>query len=94
MNNRRTAGALPARRRRTLRSTREYAGRLKATSDRLAADLCVVMRVYFEKARNTVGGEGLINDPRLDGSFHINEGLRLARNVLLDINELGVPAGV
>ena len=51
------------------------------------------MRVYFEKPRTTVGWKGLINDPRLDGSFRINEGLRLARRILLEINELGLPAG-
>jgi 3-deoxy-7-phosphoheptulonate synthase len=50
------------------------------------------MRVYFEKPRTTVGWKGLINDPRLDGSFRINEGLRLARKLLLDLNELGLPA--
>src|SRR5262244_962198 len=57
----------------------EYARRLKQLSDDLAADLRIVMRVYFEKPRTTVGWKGLINDPRLDGSFAINEGLRLAR---------------
>jgi 3-deoxy-7-phosphoheptulonate synthase len=71
----------------------EYAGRLKAERDRLAAYLNVVMRVYFEKPRTTVGWKGLINDPRLDGSFRINEGLRLARRVLWEINELGLPCG-
>jgi len=71
----------------------EYAGRLKALADRLAADLCIVMRVYFEKPRTTVGWKGLINDPRLDGTFRINEGLRLARRLLLDLAELGLPAG-
>ena len=72
----------------------EYASRLKAERERLAEDLLIVMRVYFEKPRTTVGWKGLINDPHLNGTFNINEGLRLARNVLLDINELGVPAGV
>jgi 3-deoxy-7-phosphoheptulonate synthase len=71
----------------------EYAQKLKATADRHAAELLVVMRVYFEKPRTTVGWKGLINDPRLDGSFAINEGLRLARKLLLDINRLGLPAG-
>ena len=71
----------------------EYAGRLRQTSDALAADLRIVMRVYFEKPRTTVGWKGLINDPDLDGSFAINKGLRLARGLLLDINQLGVPAG-
>jgi len=70
----------------------EYAARLKAVRDRLADDLLVVMRVYFEKPRTTVGWKGLINDPNLDGSFLINKGLRLARKLLLDINESGVPA--
>jgi 3-deoxy-7-phosphoheptulonate synthase len=59
----------------------------------LAADLCMVMRVYFEKPRTTVGWKGLINDPHLDGSFAINEGLRRARRLLIDLNELGLPAG-
>ena len=58
-----------------------------------AAELEVVMRVYFEKPRTTVGWKGLINDPGLDGSFQINHGLRLARELLLDIAELGLPAG-
>jgi len=76
------------------KSALEYARRLAQEKARHAADLLIVMRVYFEKPRTTVGWKGLINDPRLDGSFNINEGLRLARSVLLDINELGVPAGV
>jgi 3-deoxy-7-phosphoheptulonate synthase len=71
----------------------EYGGRLKRLADELAGELCVVMRVYFEKPRTTVGWKGLINDPRLDGSFAINEGLRLARRLLLALAELGVPAG-
>ena len=70
----------------------EYAGRLKDVRDRLAADLLVVMRVYFEKPRTTVGWKGLINDPDLDGSFLINKGLRMARKLLLDINDSGMPA--
>jgi 3-deoxy-7-phosphoheptulonate synthase len=74
------------------RSALEYTKRLKVLRDELAHDLIVVMRVYFEKPRTTVGWKGLINDPLLDGSFKINEGLRLARELLLDINELGVPA--
>ncbi len=72
----------------------EYAKRLVAERDRLAADLLIVMRVYFEKPRTTVGWKGLINDPYLDGSFKINEGLELARRFLLDVNELGMPAGI
>ncbi len=71
----------------------EYAGRLLEQRKRYAADLEIVMRVYFEKPRTTVGWKGLINDPRLDGSYDINLGLRTAREVLLRINELGVPAG-
>ena len=76
------------------KSALEYARRLAQEEVKHAADLLIVMRVYFEKPRTTVGWKGLINDPRLDGTFHINDGLRLARNVLLDINKLGVPAGV
>src|SRR5215471_11768603 len=68
----------------------EYATRLKNVADRLADDLVVVMRTYFEKPRTSVGWKGLINDPDLDGSYHINKGLRLARKLLLDVNNLGV----
>ena len=75
------------------KAAKEYAGRLKAEKDRHAADLVVVMRVYFEKPRTTVGWKGLINDPRLDGSFSINEGLRIGRQLLLDLNDIGVPVG-
>ena len=71
----------------------DYGHRLKVLSDDLAGDLCIVMRVYFEKPRTTVGWKGLINDPRLDGSFAINEGLRRARRLLVDLAELGLPAG-
>ena len=71
----------------------EYAQRLKGLRDRLAGELEIVMRVYFEKPRTTVGWKGLINDPGLDGSFDINRGVRVAREVLLDINSLGLPAG-
>ena len=71
----------------------DYARRLKAAAEQHARDLFVVMRVYFEKPRTTVGWKGLINAPRLDGSFSINEGLRLARRLLLDLAELGLPAG-
>ncbi len=74
-------------------AAREYAARLSGVRTALRGDLEIVMRVYFEKPRTTVGWKGLINDPRLDGSFEINEGLRLARRLLLDINESGVPAG-
>ncbi len=76
-----------------VKAAKEYAGRLKEAKDQLADDLMVMMRVYFEKPRTTVGWKGLINDPRLDGSFSINEGISIARGLLLDINELGVPAG-
>jgi 3-deoxy-7-phosphoheptulonate synthase len=74
-------------------AAREYGMRLKAQADRLAEDLLIVMRVYFEKPRTTVGWKGLINDPRLDGSFRINEGLGLARGLLLDLADLGLGAG-
>jgi len=72
---------------------REYAARLKPLIDELSADLCIVMRIYFEKPRTTVGWKGLINDPHLDNSFNINHGLRLARSLLLDVADMGVPAG-
>jgi 3-deoxy-7-phosphoheptulonate synthase len=75
------------------RAAIEYAGRLAKAAAHHAQDLFVVMRVYFEKPRTTVGWKGFINDPKLDGSFAINEGLRLARKLLLEINRLGVPAG-
>lgn len=71
----------------------DYARRLKVLADELRHDLIVVMRVYFEKPRTTVGWKGLINDPHLNESFDINEGLRLARKLLLEINELGLPCG-
>lgn len=71
----------------------EYANRLMALREALKDDLEIVMRVYFEKPRTTVGWKGLINDPDLDGSFKINEGIRRARRLLLDINYLGMPAG-
>ena len=70
-----------------------YARRLQPLAAELAGDLLVVMRVYFEKPRTTVGWKGYINDPRLDGSFRINEGLRRARALLLEISALGLPAG-
>ena len=71
----------------------EYAGRLKPLVDRYAEVLQLVMRVYFEKPRTTVGWKGYINDPKLDNSFDINRGLRLARALLLKLAEIGVPAG-
>jgi len=75
------------------KAAREYARRLKQLADGLAADLHIVMRVYFEKPRTTVGWKGLINDPHLNGSYAINEGVRIGRRLLLDLLELGVPAG-
>lgn len=71
----------------------EYANKLKAKREQYKDDLEIVMRVYFEKPRTTVGWKGLINDPDLDGTFQINKGLRLAREVLLNVNALGLPAG-
>eukprot|EP01036_Dinobryon_divergens_P045682 gene45683-61072_t len=71
----------------------DYARRLQALAQELRGELLVVMRVYFEKPRTTVGWKGYINDPRLDGSFRINEGLRRARQLLLEVAALGLPAG-
>jgi 3-deoxy-7-phosphoheptulonate synthase len=71
----------------------EYARRLKDAREHFAGTLEVVMRVYFEKPRTTVGWKGLINDPYLDESFRIDEGLRIARQLLIEINRLGLPAG-
>ena len=71
----------------------EYAHKLKALAAELSHELVVVMRVYFEKPRTTVGWKGLINDPHINETFDINEGLRLARKLLLDLNEMGVPCG-
>ena len=71
----------------------DYAERLAAMREQLGDRLEIVMRVYFEKPRTTVGWKGLINDPDLDGSFNINKGLRLARSVLSAVNNLGMPAG-
>jgi 3-deoxy-7-phosphoheptulonate synthase len=73
------------------RAALEYAGRLKVFADRYASHLIVLMRSYFEKPRTSVGWKGLINDPDLDESYHINKGLRLARQLLLDVNDLGLP---
>lgn len=75
------------------RAALEYAERLVALAAPLADHLVVVMRAYFEKPRTVVGWKGLINDPDLDESYHINKGLRLARRLLLDVNELGLPTG-
>ncbi len=71
----------------------DYARKLQLAAQALKDDVLVVMRVYFEKPRTTVGWKGYINDPRLDGSFRINEGLRRARALLLEISELGLPIG-
>ncbi|HEX7759137.1 MAG TPA: 3-deoxy-7-phosphoheptulonate synthase [Caulobacteraceae bacterium] len=74
------------------RAAMDYARRLAAERERLQGSLEIVMRVYFEKPRTTVGWKGLINDPRLDGSFRIDEGLHTARQLLLQVNDLGLPA--
>ena len=76
-----------------VKAAKDFAQRLHEAKSRLAADLLVVMRVYFEKPRTTVGWKGLINDPNLDGSFRINDGLRIARRLLLDLNEMEMPVG-
>jgi 3-deoxy-7-phosphoheptulonate synthase len=75
-------------------AARDYCARLQKERERLGADLLLIMRVYFEKPRTTVGWKGLINDPDLDGSFQINKGLRLARELLVHVNSAGVPAAV
>src|SRR5690349_7139834 len=75
------------------KAAKEYATLLKQVKDCSAPDLLILMRVYFEKPRTTVGWKGLINDPHLDGSFQINDGLRSARRLLLELNETGIPAG-
>ena len=74
-------------------SALEYAKRLKSLEAKHSNQLKIVMRVYFEKPRTTIGWKGLINDPNLDNSYDVNLGLRKARKVLLDINNLGLPAG-
>ncbi|MBK8957159.1 MAG: 3-deoxy-7-phosphoheptulonate synthase [Proteobacteria bacterium] len=71
----------------------EYADRLQSAKRALSADLCIIMRVYFEKPRTTIGWKGLINDPHLDGTFDINNGLRAARRLLLELAHRGMPAG-
>ena len=76
-----------------VKAAKEYAAKLREAAAQLAVDLLVVMRVYFEKPRTTIGWKGLINDPRLDGSFSINEGLRVARQLLLELNEMDIPVG-
>ena len=75
------------------RAAIEYAGALRELAHRVRDRIFVVMRVYFEKPRTVVGWKGLINDPDLDGSYHINKGLRLARQLLADLADLGIPAG-
>ena len=74
-------------------AARDYAGRLKALAARVESTMLLIMRVYFEKPRTTVGWKGLINDPDMDDSFHIEKGILLARELLLYIAELGLPAG-
>jgi 3-deoxy-7-phosphoheptulonate synthase len=69
----------------------EYADQLKVLADRYASELILILRCYFEKPRTTIGWKGLINDPDLDGSFHVNKGLRLARKLLVDVNDSGLP---
>jgi len=75
------------------KAAREYAGLLRSAIEEFQHELRIVMRVYFEKPRTTIGWKGLINDPYLDESFKINDGLRLARRLLLDLAEMGVPTG-
>jgi 3-deoxy-7-phosphoheptulonate synthase len=74
------------------KAAQEYAQHLKVIKDKLQDDLLIVMRVYFEKPRTTVGWKGLINDPDIDSSFNINKGLRIARKLLVDLNTLGMPS--
>jgi len=76
-----------------LKAAREYAARLKTLAQELSEAFCIIMRVYFEKPRTTVGWKGLINDPYMDDSFHIEQGLSMARELLLEIAEMGLPAG-
>src|SRR6476660_7921561 len=76
-----------------VQAAKDFAQRLHEAKTRLTADLLIVMRVYFEKPRTTVGWKGLINDPNLDGSYRINDGLRVARRLLLDLNEMAMPVG-
>ncbi len=76
-----------------VKAAREYAGRLKELAARVESTLLLIMRVYFEKPRTTVGWKGLINDPDMDDSFHIEKGIHIARELLLHIAEIGLPAG-
>src|SRR4029078_8599116 len=73
------------------KAARDYGDRLKRLADRYASQLIIVLPPYFENPRTSVGWKGLINDPDLDESFHINKGLRLARRLLLDLNDMGLP---
>ena len=74
-------------------AAKEYAGHVAKMREKVGNDLCVIMRVYFEKPRTTVGWKGLINDPDLNETFNINKGIKTARKLLLDLNDMGVPAG-
>jgi 3-deoxy-7-phosphoheptulonate synthase len=74
------------------KAAKEYAGLLKKVKQEFQKDLVIIMRVYFEKPRTTVGWKGLINDPEINASFNINKGLRVARQLLLDLNNMGIPA--
>ena len=76
-----------------VKAAKEYAELIKTSRDKLEKDLLIIMRVYFEKPRTTVGWKGLINDPELDGSFKINQGLGMARGLLVYVNDMGVPTG-
>jgi 3-deoxy-7-phosphoheptulonate synthase len=76
-----------------VKAAHEYAGRLLELKKRVSGELLIAMRVYFEKPRTTVGWKGLINDPGLDGSFRINDGLHVARELLLRLNDMGMPVG-
>nr|MCS5586538.1 3-deoxy-7-phosphoheptulonate synthase [Gammaproteobacteria bacterium] len=76
------------------KSAREYAQRLLALKTELNDDLLIVMRVYFEKPRTTIGWKGLINDPDLDESFNIDKGLKIARHLLIDLADMGMPVAV
>src|SRR5262245_43793334 len=75
------------------RAALDYAQRLRALADEVAGTMLLVMRVYFEKPRTVTGWKGFINDPDMDDSFHIGQGMARARQLLLDINQLGLPAG-
>lgn len=76
-----------------VKAAKEYAELVRTSRDKLEKDLLIIMRVYFEKPRTTVGWKGLINDPELDGSFKINQGLGMARDLLVYVNDMGVPTG-